>query len=186
MRARSIHDRLSYVNDFNYFQYESILWLLLAMGCLMFSKPLAVVLHEIGHLLPAFTLTSGPIKVVIGESTSGKFIELGNRIKLFFSLDFSGQGSTEHNDCSLSAFYQCLILIGGPLFSILVTSITGIILLKYSLPVWSEICLAGFFCANLLVFLRSAIPMKLKPTKRFPEPPPSDGLQILQILRNRT
>ena len=185
LRARSIHDRLSSVNDFNYFQYESIPWLLIALGGLVLFKPLAIILHEIGHLVPAYTLTSGPIKVVIGVSTSGKVLKLGNRVKLFFSLDFSGQGSTEHNDCNLCLYYKCLILIGGPLFSMLVTSITGIILLKYSFPVWSEVCLAGFFCANLLVFLRSAIPMELKPTKRYPEPPPSDGLQLLQILRNR-
>lgn len=185
LRARPIHDSLTSVNDFNYFQYESIPWFLMALGGLVLFKPLAIILHEIGHLLPAFVLTSGPIKVIIGESTSGKVLKLGNRVKLFFSLDFSGQGSTEHNDCSLCLYYQCLILIGGPLFSILVTSITGIILLRYSLPVWSEVCLAGFFCANLLVFLRSAIPMKLKPTKRYPEPPISDALQLLQILRNR-
>ena len=185
LRARSIKAMDYSENSFNYFELESFPWLLFAFVSLFVFKPVAVVLHEVGHLIPAFFLTSGTIKVRIGESRKQKVLKLGRRIELFFSLDFSGLGSTTHNESSIPKFYEFFIIMGGPLLSIMVTTISGIILLSGTSYLWLEVVIAGFLCSNFLIFLRSAIPIHLKPSKNFPEAPPSDGLQLLRLLRGR-
>jgi hypothetical protein len=50
-------------------------------------------------------------------------------------------------------------------------------------PIWWRISSAAFLCANGIMFLRSAIPVTLRPTEQFPEGPPSDGLDLWQTLR---
>jgi len=48
-------------------------------------------------------------------------------------------------------------------------------------PIWIEVILVSWFCTNALVFIRSVIPLRLKPTKSFPEGPPSDGLELKNL-----
>jgi hypothetical protein len=48
-------------------------------------------------------------------------------------------------------------------------------------PIWIEVLLVSWFCTNALVFIRSVIPLRLKPTNSFPEGPPSDGLELKNL-----
>ena len=45
-----------------------------------------------------------------------------------------------------------------------------------------EIILVSWFCANALTFMRALIPVKLKPTKCFPDGPESDGMELKKLL----
>jgi len=48
-----------------------------------------------------------------------------------------------------------------------------------------EVSLIGFLCSNILTLLTSILPMRLRPTKEFPEGPPSDFLEILLLFQSR-
>jgi hypothetical protein len=62
---------------------------------------------------------------------------------------------------------------------------SGWIIFNYNLTTLNEVILVSWFSANALVLVRSTVPIRLKPTKMFPEGPPSDGLELKRILFNR-
>jgi hypothetical protein len=66
--------------------------------------------------------------------------------------------------------------------SFFVTVLTGYVLFSNSFSASIEVLLAVWFCLNLLSFLRSALPVMLKPTKSCPSGVPSDALQLLRLL----
>tara|TARA_B100001057_G_C22617005_1_gene858900 strand:- start:158 stop:616 length:459 start_codon:yes stop_codon:yes gene_type:complete len=149
------------------------------------TRPLSTFVHEFGHLIPMYFFSSEPITFQIGEGKSYPF-KIGSRVELRLSWKGLSTCSVYFDDEKLSKRDQLFVLFGGPFLSFFIISILFFFLQRFSLMVWFEVTAIGFLCSNLLVFLTSIIPMHLKPTSDFPDGPPSDGLQILTLLKSKS
>ena len=166
----------------DYISIEGLPWILAAWVGLVAFRPFATLVHESGHLWTAFILCKGPLTLRVGRKTDRCLFD-GNRIRFEFSLRNGIQGQTEYSEEGLGVLGKVLILSAGPLFSIAMSCLAGWLILRHSLATWSEVCSVSWFCANFLAFLRASIPTTLRPNADFPEGAPSDGLQILRLLK---
>ena len=169
----------------NYFSFEGIPLLFLAWVGMWLLRPLVTLLHELGHALPAVLFSSGPVVVCVGRP-KGDGLSICKCLRIEFSLRRGNEGCTEYTlECGKN-WQKLLILIGGPFASILSCLISGYLLFgSQATHLWVEVALVSWFCANGLVFIRSVIPMRLRPTESFPNGPQSDGLQILHIIAGK-
>ena len=167
-----------------YLSLDGLPWILLCWILMFVTRPLSTFVHEFGHLIPMYFFSSEPITFQIGE---GKFclFKIGSRVEFRLSMKGSSTGSVYVDDEKLSKRDQLFVLSGGPFLSFLIISILFFFLQRFSPMVWVEVTAVGFLCSNLLAFLTSIIPMHLKPTSHFPDGPPSDGLQILTLLKSK-
>lgn len=142
-------------------------------------------MHEIGHAVPAFFLSKQVVVLRVGKK-GGRVVNLGRRFKLELSWANGREGCTQYSVKETKVLARLLILSGGPLLTFAITCLSGYFLFcKYPSAVWVEVVLVSWFCTNLIAFLRSIIPMRLRPTDAFPMGPRSDGLQIYYILRGK-
>jgi len=156
-------------------------FIILAWGGMWLFRPLSTFLHEMGHAFFAIGFTSGEVVVRVGKGRGRKF-QIGSRLLVELSFGNGWQGHTRFSHDEISWLSRLLILLGGPVATFMVTSLTGLILFTQVLSVWLEVPLVSWFCCNALAFFRAIIPMRLKPTDLFPEGPPSDGLQIVNLV----
>jgi hypothetical protein len=167
----------------NYLSIEGLPWLFSCWICLFFFRPLATFIHEIGHLIPLYFLSNGDLYLRIGEGTLVKR-RLGRRLTLEFSWNKIAVGSVYHDGLPLSLISRLLVLLGGPLCTSIMVMILAF-MLKNVGSTLLEVSLIGFLCSNILTLLTSILPMRLRPTKEFPEGPPSDFLEILLLFQSR-
>ncbi len=171
-------------SNINYLSLDGLPWILLCWILMFITRPLSTFVHEFGHLIPMYFFSSEPITFQIGEGKSCLF-KIGSRVEFRLSMKGSSTGSVYVDDAKLSKRDQLFVLSGGPFLSFLIISILFFFLQRFSPMVWVEVTAVGFLCSNLLAFLTSIIPMHLKPTSHFPDGPPSDGLQILTLLKSK-
>ena len=160
-------------------------WLSFFLCCFIAFKSIATLLHELGHALPALLLTNSPVSIRVGDDSAKPLIDAG-RMTLSLSLRNAFIGFTSYDRNSLSVFRLVLVVLGGPAVSLsaCVLSTWFIFIVHWPNSLWIRLLVAAFLSANGLVFLRSIIPVKLRPTNEFPEGPPSDGLDLIRILCN--
>ena len=168
----------------NYLSLDGLPWILLCWVLMFITRPLSTFAHEFGHLIPMYFFSSEPITFQIGE---GKFypFKIGSRVEFRLSWKGSSTGTVYVDDEKLSKRDQLFVLSGGPFLSFLIISFLSLSLQRFTPMVWVEVSIVGFLCSNLLAFLTSIIPMRLRPTTLFPDGPPSDGLQILTLLKSK-
>ena len=167
----------------DYFSFEGIPFILIALLNIWIFQPFVSTLHELGHGLPALFLTRGKVKIRVGEGKGNFFrrpYNLGERLSFEISLKNTRVGYTQFEQPKKSS--HLIILLGGPLVTFLLTWEAGYLLFAHNLPSWVELLLVSWFCGNFLAFLRSVIPVHLKPTESFPQGAPSDGMQILTLI----
>ena len=171
-------------NSINYLSIEGLSWILLAWLGLILFRSLATFIHELGDLLPAIFLTTEELMVRVGQNNKSS---KGRTGRIYWELSFfSGkEGFTGYEKENLSKLRLFIIIGLGPVASLLMSIISGWIIFSTTLPTWIEVILVSWFCANSLAFFRSILPFKLKPTQFFPEGPPSDGLELIRILRRK-
>lgn len=165
----------------NYISVEGIPWVILAWIGLICFRPLATFFHELGHTLFALIFTRQEVFLRVGDSGNSWHGNI-RRISWEIALRKCGEGFTGYDKESLSKAKLLLVIAGGPLASFILTFSSGWLIFNANLTTWKEIILVSWFSANALVFIRSTIPLKLKPTTMFPEGPPSDGLELTRIL----
>ena len=165
-------------------EMETLLWLAALWGGVWVLRPLATFLHELGHALPALVFTKGEVKVRVGDSFEKSLLRIG-RLGCAFALRRSSIGFTSYDRASLGKGALVIVILGGPLASGLACGLGSWAILLVTEQTWTRIVAAAFLCANGILFLRSAIPVTLKPTKQFPEGPPSDGLDLWRTLRGK-
>jgi hypothetical protein len=167
----------------DYFSQEGLPYLVVGFFYFWLLQPFATLVHELGHVFFAFFCSNGKILVRVGECMEPSFkvkLRLGRRLYFLIGLRNARSGVTTFRQENIIA--RSLILLGGPFFSFFLTVLTGHVLFSNSFSALIEVPLAVWFCLNLLSFLRSALPVMLKPTKSCPSGVPSDGLQILRLL----
>jgi hypothetical protein len=167
----------------DYFSQEGIPYLALGFFYFWLLQPFATLAHETGHVLCALFFSRGRILVRVGENKEIGFkvnFKMGRRLFCSIGLNNPLSGVTIFRQQKV--IDRSLILIGGPFSSFIISGLTGFLLFSNSFSAAIEIPLAVWFCLNLLSFLRSALPVRLKPTISCPDGVPSDGLQILGLL----
>ena len=171
-------------NGINYFSMEGAPWLLVAWAGLVLLRPLAAFVHELGHGLAAYLVTRKFPEIRIGP-ISGKRIWKSDSLEVFLSPVPSSEGLTLYDEASLGKLAQATVLIMGPLSSLAMAFFISRQIILGIEEIWMEAVAVSWLCANLLAFLKSALPMKLKPTDAFPEGPPSDGLQLIRLAKGK-
>ena len=161
---------------------EALPWLVALWAGVWLLRPIATVIHELGHTLPALALTEEEVELRIGESFTKPLASFG-RLGFAWSFRSSFTGFTGYERERLSKMALSLVILGGPIASGLAFALGVWGTLSTTNPIWWRISTAAFLCANGIVFLRSAIPVTLRPTKQFPDGPPSDGLDLWRTLR---
>ncbi|MDG0964828.1 MAG: M50 family metallopeptidase [Opitutales bacterium] len=171
-------------NSINYLSWEGLPWIISAWIGLVLFRSFATFIHEIGHLIAAYFLTKDDLLIRVGNNNKSWKINSG---RIYWELSFfSGrEGFTGYQTKNLSPIRLFTIIAMGPIASLLMGTISGWVIFSIIVPTWLEIIMVSWFCANSLAFFRSIIPVSLKPTKNFPEGPPSDGLELMRILRGK-
>ena len=175
---------MTLASSIDYLSMEGLPWVLMAWVGLYFFRPFATLIHELGHFWTAFILTRDGIRLTVGNP-AGNPLYQGKRARIEFSFRKSSCGNTSYSDEGLSRLSKILIISGGPFFSLGMSCLTGWLTLSSVHPVWLEIAGVSWFCANSLAFIRATLPMRLRPTEKSPEGPPSDGLQLLWLLSGK-
>ena len=168
-------------SNINYLSAEGLPWLLGAWIGLILFRPFATLIHEIGHLIPALIFTKQEVYIRVGQCGSKWNGKICN-ILLEFSFNNGNEGFSGYDKATLNKIALITVISGGLCSSLLMTSLIGWQIFGKNHPIWLEVILVSWFCTNALVFIRSAIPIRLKPTTAFPEGPPSDGLELKKLL----
>lgn len=172
------------LGNINYFSLEGLPWLLLAWFSVYMFRSLATFIHEMGHLIPALLFTQGPILINVGGEPYFKS-KIG-RCEFNVSINSPLAGYVSFNDQELTLLKKVSILLAGPVLSLLIVFITPVIIFRCALFTWIEVLLVGFFCSNLICFLRSILPLNLRDNKSFSKGVPSDSLQIINLLKSNS
>ena len=161
---------------------EALPWLAALWLGVWVLRPIATFIHELGHALPALAFTKAEVEVRIGESFEKPLTNFGS-LGFAWSFRSSFTGFTGYQRSNLGKAPLSVIILGGPIASGLACGVGVLGTLSTTDPIWWRISAAAFLCANGIVFLRSAIPVTLRPTEQFPDGPPSDGLDLWKTLR---
>ena len=161
---------------------EALPWLAALWSGIWMLRPVAAFIHELGHALPALALTKAEVEVRIGESFAKPLMIMG-RLGFACSFRSSFTGFTEYHRLNLSKAALAGIILGGPIASCAACGFGVLGALSATDPIWMRISAAAFLCANGTMFLRSVVPVTLRPTEQFPDGPPNDGLDLWRTLR---
>lgn len=106
--------------DFFFGIFIVLAWLFIAL----MMRLLTTTLHELGHALPALAFTGDEVKVFIGsygDEADSKQFSLG-KLKFYFKAKFFdwNLGMCSHQGKDLSLGKMAIILLGGPLASVLI------------------------------------------------------------------
>lgn len=151
--------------------------------------PISLLIHEIGHALGIVIADKNAVAQVYMGSASedNKFRLKVGRIHLYLTLAFSGFCSFANEQQPISNRQRLLMLTGGPVMSLL----TCLLLLSLSYWFWSvgNVELSSWFenvgFINFIIFILTVLPYKYPSFMKHLGGFPTDGLQILKLLRNR-
>ena len=158
-------------------------WLVAIWAGVWVLRPLATLLHELGHAIPALLLTNEVVELRVGKLDRERMDDgkaawrtLG-RLRWVCSFRGSFHGFTGYDRDALTRGASLAVIAGGPLASGLACGLGAWLCLEALEETWQLIVAASFLCANAILFLRSAIPVRLR------EGGPSDGLDFWETSR---
>ena len=165
-------------------------------------RPVVTFLHELGHAIPALIFTRQVVEVRVGnmdqeimdaearggQDTNGARGEEDRKSawstlgRFHWACSFRGsfQGFTGYDRDSLGQGALLAVIAGGPLVSLLLCGFGGWLALEVAGDIWQRIAAIGFLCANLIVTLRSIVPVTLRNEAS------SDALDFWNTLRKRS
>lgn len=143
--------------------------------------PICILLHEIGHGIGAITTSSAHVHIYLGMKTKSNK-ENFNLGRMHFHIQWSFIGFAYWGE-GLSRRQKAIALAGGPIMSLLLAILFGIIALLLSpsdlraLSGWTAIF-------NLIQFIVTTIPVTYPRWMGGYNGLPSDGLQLIQVLKD--
>jgi hypothetical protein len=172
------------IASFDPFITHGFIWVLIALWNIWMFQPVVTFFHELGHALAALLFTREKVTLSVGQKTlSPSFsFSVGKRLLAEVSLRKGKCGCTQYQLQNGSLWVPMVILISGPIITMLLTCSSGYVLFFTTNHPVLENILISWFCCNFLTFMRSVLPMRMQATPSFPEGPPSDGLQIYHLL----
>ena len=103
-----------------------ILIAVLAIGVILMTRSITTLIHELGHAIPSLFFTKEEVIICVGSYenlTKSQGIKLG-RLKVFFTLNLFNWNSGLCLHKGVTSFFQkFLIILGGPLASLLIMPI---------------------------------------------------------------
>ncbi len=162
---------------------ESVGWLAVIWAGVWLLRPLATLLHELGHAIPALLLTSEVVELRVGKLDRERMVDetakwrKRGRLRWVCSFRGSFHGFTGYDRDALSRAALLVVIAGGPLVSGLACGFAAWLCLDAFEETWQVMVAASFLCANAILFLRSAIPVRLRDGE------PSDGLDFWETSR---
>ncbi|MFE3574417.1 hypothetical protein [Lysinibacillus sp. NPDC059133] len=145
--------------------------------------PLSVLLHEIGHALGVILFSKEKVYIYLGtsDSTNKENFRIG---RMHFHLGWAYYGYCRLvKECALTRVQTIALLLGGPVMSLCLAVLTIIAVNMFTNDALQNF-LNGCFYVNGALFLLTAIPIIypkwLKPYAGLP----SDGYQIIRVLKN--
>lgn len=151
------------------------------------SRIITTTIHELGHAIPSLLFTQGDVEIHVGSFGDDKDsfkIDLG-RFKAFFKLNLLhwniGLCSRKENT---SLFHSIIIVLGGPVFSLMTGVILYFILQSY---LWSEgmtFIFVFFIVSSVYDFLANIIPMNTPILMADGSVTYNDGSQFLKMLKD--
>lgn len=144
--------------------------------------PISLMLHEIGHGIgTALTSKTHHVHIYLGDvgDNNKENFQVG-RFHFHLQWAFNGRCRWGGGLNKQQAFFS---LLGGPILTALIM-ILCVFLLKLDIEGWLRIILIAFAEINLYILIFTLVPnqlpRRLGPNWSFP----SDGLQIVRLLRN--
>lgn len=159
--------------------------ILLAWLCIYIFRPIATLIHELGHAMLAHILTEQKVEVNLGAGKT-KYSWKSKRIEFNISFKKMISGSTRFSEKNLSKLSIIVILLAGPIFSSLATLLGLILISEIKNEITMKAIIVGWICAHFLCFLRNILPFYLQGNPESTDPVPSDGLQIYQVIKEPT
>lgn len=168
---------------------EVLLGIFIAIaGVLVVSvlRSLTTFFHEMGHALPALLFTEGPVFVYIGtygDVSSGVHLSFG-RLQIFFRLNLLDWklGMCQHHAVKSKA-KSAIILLGGPMASLLISIPLLLLLLNVQFSETLSIVLAMFIFAATVDFMVNMIPWNQPIQMDGGGVSYCDGYQLLNLIR---
>lgn len=155
-------------------------------------RPVAVLIHEMGHAIPALIFTKEIVEIQIGkqremesmaEELSSQLLEAQlppqrtGRLRWAFSFQSSLRGFTGYDRESLGRKALLGIIVGGPFLSLMACGIGAWLTMDVFEQFLGKLFATTFLCVNLIVLVRSIIPVTLG------DGAPSDGLDFWRTWR---
>jgi hypothetical protein len=153
---------------------SALLWLLIGV-------PISLALHEFGHAIMILLITKQKVTFQFGAQGTKKEIHLGRLAILVYvepSAPFGCRYNLE-NYAALSTQQVFWITVGGPIASLLLTILCGVLWLTTNrIDPWR-----GLVILNLVNFLYSSIPGHYAKWQGVQGGFPNDGLQVVQLFQ---
>ncbi|TFF33592.1 site-2 protease family protein [Mucilaginibacter psychrotolerans] len=144
-----------------------------------------ILLHELGHALPALYFTRGPVTVYIGSygEDEGPKIRLGHlTIRIKPRLSYLRAGGMCKHEAVPSAWQNIVIIVAGPVITFLIALLLFPFVLYDGLHGSLKIVIVLFFFAALISLVHSLYPRKLEYNAELY----SDGQLIANVLKLKT
>lgn len=137
--------------------------------------------HESGHAFFAIIFTKNEVKVRLGGSFDRKTFKIGRLIICLNGFN-PWYGTVHWIDESLSNIKKVFISLGGPIFSLLLSSVLWVLIRSNSFRYINKAGLQFIFILSIWQFISTIIPIKYSKFWRVYEGMNSDGLSAINIL----
>jgi tetratricopeptide (TPR) repeat protein len=164
----------------------AIIGICLIFLAIVLSRPITTFIHELGHAIPALLFTNEPVVIYVGsygDISNSTTTTLGRLSIIFkFHLRDWQLGLCQHQQAN-SFWKAVLIILGGPLFSLL----TAVVAMRW-LPVYQSdqyiaFAIGIFLTSGILDFFVNIIPNS-KPLKMYDgRIAYNDGAQLVEVLK---
>jgi Tfp pilus assembly protein PilF len=149
-------------------------------------RPISVVLHELGHGIPALFFTKGPVTLLIGtyDDLKNTFKITIGRLTIYFKINIRlwGRGLAKH-DGDISRSKNAIILIGGPACSLLIATIFTYIIFAYDLHGSLKLISIPFLISAIIDFFVNIIPDHRSVTIIDGHAIYNDGFQLVSMFK---
>jgi tetratricopeptide (TPR) repeat protein len=159
--------------------------------CLLFlaiflSRPITTFIHEMGHAIPALLFTKEPVVVYVGSygDISNSTTTTFGRLSIIFKFHLRDWqlGLCRHQRAA-TLWQELLIILGGPLFSLLTAVVAARWLPAYQSEQYIAFAIGIFLTSGILDFFVNIVPNS-KPLQMYDGATVhNDGAQFVQLLK---
>ncbi|WP_064967866.1 tetratricopeptide repeat protein [Tenacibaculum ovolyticum] len=154
-------------------------------------RPFTILIHELGHGIPALILTKGKVNLYIGSYGDSKnnFRLTLSRLDVFFKKDnplYWKVGLCKTNDSDIPIFKQFIIVLFGPIASLMLAIFIVYIIFNTNVPDDLIIILFVFMISSLYDFFINIVPSRESITLDNGSITHNDGQQLKLLFNYRT
>ncbi|WP_035294888.1 hypothetical protein [Clostridium sp. KNHs214] len=134
------------------------IYYLIKVIVLCITGPIITFIHELGHAIPGLLLTDGDVTIQLGEKkglNESKTIKI-RRLKIKFNFHNCFRGITFWSDCDISEKDYFIIILWGPLASLIVFIL--LFLINLLSPIELRKFISVIILYDLYLLVRSLIP----------------------------